>query len=79
MDAAASDKVSVGVSMWQVELSTDSGATFTTLESVHGLSQSCSVFGDGTSIGLVGSFVVDGASSAVSGVTFSTDAGKPLH
>ena len=74
MDAAASSEVSVAVSMWEVLLSTDGGATYTTVENVKGLSQSCSVFGEGSDLGLVGSFTT-GATPGVSGVAHSPDAG----
>lgn len=72
MDAAASDKVSVGVSMWEVLLSTD-GVNYATAENIKGLSQSCSVFGDGSDLGLVGTFTT--GDKGISGVAHSSDNG----
>lgn len=79
MDAAASEQVSVGVSMWEVLLSTDGGSTYTVADNVKGLSQSCSVFGDGSDLGLVGSFTAASDIRPVSGVAHSPDAGERRH
>ena len=80
MDAAASDKAIVGVSMWPVFLSHDNGNTFETLESIRGLSQDAHIFGTGSDIGLVGTFTLsspddDSLAPAVAGVAHSGDAG----
>ena len=76
MDAAASDKVIVGVSMWPVFVSNDNGKTFETKSTVKGLSQDANVFGSGSDIGLVGSFTVESGVSPVYGVAHSPDAGN---
>ena len=79
MDAAASEKVSVGVSMWQVMLSNDHSASYVALTNIYGLSQSASVFGDdGSELGLVGSWIVTNDALPVSGVAYSADAGEEI-
>lgn len=80
MDSAVSaDGLVVSTSMYSVFVSNDFGATFRVADGVSGLSQSASVFNDGTSIGLVGSFLVKEPNSkfstGVSGVAYSRDAG----
>lgn len=77
MDAATSDLVSVGVSMLPVVISTDGGKTYSTSQTISGLSQSATVFPPdaGDQIGLVGSFSTGKGTPFVSGVAHSADLG----
>jgi hypothetical protein len=70
----------IATSIWGVYLSTDKGATFTTLEGVSGVSQSANLFGSKLeNFALVGSFAVTnpngGKPASVTGVAISEDAG----
>ena len=76
MDAAVSKTVTVATSTFPISISTDGGATYVISDKIGGVSQSASVFGDGSDIGLVGSFMTSKTTqSAISGVAHSADAG----
>mmetsp|Transcript_16233 Transcript_16233/g.24452 ORF Transcript_16233/g.24452 Transcript_16233/m.24452 type:complete len:298 (+) Transcript_16233:2-895(+) len=63
-------------SMFPIVTSTDGGETYTVQESVMGLSQSATVFGDGSDIGLVGGFTTPAKDPITYGVAHSPDAGE---
>lgn len=70
----------IATSIWGVFLSTDKGATFTTLDSVSGVSQSANIYGSKLeNFALVGSFAAPdpngGKPTSVTGVATSQDAG----
>ena len=76
MDSAVSPSVTVTSSMFPILTSTDGGKTWVTQESIGGLSQSASVFGDGEDIGLVGGFTTPSRDPVTYGVAHSADAGS---
>eukprot|EP01034_Spumella_vulgaris_P025849 gene25849-32346_t len=70
----------IATSIWGVFLSTDNGATFNTLDTVSGVSQSANIYGPKLeNFALVGSFAVadpnGGKPTSVTGVAVSQDAG----
>lgn len=76
MDSAVSPSVTVASSMFPIIVSTDGGATYVDVESIGGLSQSASVFGEGSDIGLVGGFTTPAKEPVKYGVAHSPDAGS---
>ena len=76
MDSAVSPSVTVAVSMFPIVTSTDGGSTWVEQDSIGGLSQSASIFGNGDDIGLVGGFTTPSRDPITYGVAHSADAGS---
>jgi len=80
LDSATSKgSLSVATSMYYVFVSSDNGATYSN-STAYGVSQSASIFNDGQSMGLVGSWILKPEAGkkpkTVTGVAVSSDSGK---